>query len=221
MIKFKQITKKYYPNKENEVIALDRVDLHIKKGEMVAIIGKSGSGKSTMLHIASCIDSYREGEYYLDGILVKQMPDRALARIRNNDIGLVMQDFALVEDFTALENVLIPLVLGNKNKSDLKAHALDVLKSLEISHLAYREINKMSGGQKQRVAIARAIVNNPKVILADEPTGALDSVTSAEIISVLKALNKQGKTVVIVTHDPQISKKCERQIKLYDGKISE
>lgn len=219
MIQFKQLTKKYFPNKSNEVVALDSVDMHIAQGEMVALIGKSGAGKSTVLHIAACIDTYDDGEFYLDGVLVKGLSDSNLAKIRNSEVGIVMQDFALVDDFTALENVMIPLALANQKRKVAKKRAIELLKSLEIGHLANREVNKMSGGQKQRVAIARALVNEPKVILADEPTGSLDSNTSAEILGILKSLNKQGKTIVIVTHDLQISQLCERQIKLADGRI--
>ena len=175
MINLKNIVKIYNPKKQNEFEALHKVSATIKDGEMVAVIGKSGAGKSTLLHILACIDSYQDGEYTIDGTLVKDLTEREYAKIRNEKIGMVMQDFALVEDFTAIENVMIPLSFSKKKISDKKEKALAALRSVDIEELAKKPCNKLSGGQKQRVAIARAIVNEPSMILADEPTGALDS----------------------------------------------
>ena len=191
----------------------------IKDGELVAIIGKSGAGKSTLLHILACIDSYQDGEYRIDDTLVKGLSERKYARIRNEKIGMVMQDFALVEDFTALENVMIPLNFSKKKIKGKKEKALAALKSVGIEELAKKPCNKLSEGQKQRVAIARAIVNEPSMILADEPTGVLDTKTSAEIMELFKSLNIQGRTVVIVTHDPKVAEECGRIIEISDGKI--
>lgn len=188
-------------------------------GEMVAIIGKSGAGKSTLLHILACIDSYQSGEYTIDGTLVKNLSEGQYAQIRNEKIGIVMQDFALVEDFSALENVLIPLDFAKKKIKNKKEKALEALKAVGMGDLSKKPCNKLSGGQKQRVAIARAIVNEPAMILADEPTGALDTKTSAEIMELFKRLNKEGKTVVIVTHDPKVAEQCSRVIEVSDGKI--
>ena len=219
MVQLKNIVKIYNPKKQNEFEALHKVSATIKDGEMVAVIGKSGAGKSTLLHILACIDSYQDGEYSIDGTLVKDLTERQYAKIRNEKIGMVMQDFALVEDFTALENVMIPLNFSKKKIPDKKGKALAALRSVGIEDLAKKPCSKLSGGQKQRVAIARAIVNEPSMILADEPTGALDSKTSAEIMELFKSLNEQGRTVVIVTHDPKVAEQCGRVIEISDGKI--
>lgn len=219
MITLKNIVKIYNPKKSNEFEALHKVSATIEDGEMVAIIGKSGAGKSTLLHILACIDSYQEGEYTIDGTLVKALSERQYAKIRNEKIGMVMQDFALVEDFSALENVMIPLNFAKKKIPNKKEKALEALRSVGIENLAKKPCNKLSGGQKQRVAIARAIVNEPSMILADEPTGALDTKTSAEIMELFKKLNEQGRTVVIVTHDPKVAEQCGRIIEISDGKI--
>ena len=219
MIRLNNIVKIYNPKKANEFEALHGVSCDIKDGELVAIIGKSGAGKSTLLHILACIDSYQDGEYKIDDTLVKGLSERKYARIRNEKIGMVMQDFALVEDFTALENVMIPLNFSKKKVKGKKEKALAALKSVGIEDLAKKPCNKLSGGQKQRVAIARAIVNEPSMILADEPTGALDTKTSDEIMELFKSLNKQGRTVVIVTHDPKVAEECGRIIEISDGNI--
>lgn len=219
MVKLNNIVKIYNSKKANEFKALHGVSAEIRDGELIAIIGKSGAGKSTLLHILACIDNYQEGEYYIDDVLVKDLSESQYAKIRNEKIGMVMQDFALVEDFTALENVMIPLNFSKKKVSDKKEKALAALKSVGIEELAEKLCSKLSGGQKQRVAIARAIVNEPSMILADEPTGALDTKTSAEIMELFKSLNKQGRTVVIVTHDPKIAEQCGRVIEISDGNI--
>ena len=219
MITLTNIKKVYNPKKANEFEALHGVSCEIKDGELVAIIGKSGAGKSTLLHILACIDSYQDGEYKIDDTLVKGLSERKYARIRNEKIGMVMQDFALVEDFTALENVMIPLNFSKKKIKGKKEKALAALRSVGIEDLAKKPCNKLSGGQKQRVAIARAIVNEPSMILADEPTGALDTKTSAEIMELFKTLNSQGRTVVIVTHDPKVAEQCQRVIEISDGEI--
>lgn len=219
MISIKSIKKVYNPNKSNEFVALHDLSIEINDGELVAIIGKSGAGKSTLLHILACIDSYQDGEYMIDDTLIKELSEREYAMIRNEKIGMVMQDFALVEDFTVLENVMIPLNFSKKKSKGKKEKAIAALKSVGIDDLAKKPCNKLSGGQKQRVAIARAIVNDPSMILADEPTGALDTKTSAEIMDLFKLLNEQGRTVIIVTHDPKIAEQCKRVIEISDGSI--
>lgn len=219
MIEINNLTKKYNPNKPNEFIALKEISLIVNDGEMVAIIGKSGAGKSTLLHILACIDNYQQGEYRIDDTLVKGLSERVLAQIRNEKIGMVMQDFALIEDFTVLENVLLPLDFAKNKSSNRQEKAIMSLESVGMGEYTNRSINKLSGGQKQRAAIARAIVNEPIIILADEPTGALDSKTAAEIMEVFRKLNGEGKTVVIVTHDMQVANQCDRIIEISDGKI--
>ena len=186
---------------------------------MVAVIGKSGAGKSTLLHILACIDSYEGGEYYIDDTLVKKLSEKKYAQIRNEKIGMVMQDFALVEDFSAIDNVMIPLNFAKKKVKDKKKKALEALEAVGMGEFAKKPCNKLSGGQKQRVAIARAIVNNPSMILADEPTGALDTKTSAEIMELFHDLNERGRTVIIVTHDPKVAEQCDRVIEISDGEI--
>lgn len=219
MITIKDLTKIYNPKKPNEFEALHGISLEINDTELVAITGRSGAGKSTLLHILACIDDYQSGEYRLDGTLVKNLSDRQYAKIRNKKIGMVMQDFALVEDMTALENVMIPLDFAKVKATAKKEKAFGALRAVGIEGLAKKPCNKLSGGQKQRVAIARAIVNEPAMILADEPTGALDSKTSAEIMELFKALNEQGRTVIIVTHDACVAGQCGRVIEISDGRI--
>lgn len=219
MIKLNDVVKTYNPKKANEFTALKGVSAEINDGEMVAIIGKSGAGKSTLLHILACIDSYEDGEYYIDDSLVKKLSERKYAEIRNEKIGIVMQDFALVEDFSAIENVMIPLSFSKKKIKGKKEIAQKALESVGMGEYAKKACNKLSGGQKQRVAIARAIVNDPAMILADEPTGALDTKTSAEIMELFHELNEQGKTIIIVTHDPLVAEQCDRIIEISDGEI--
>lgn len=217
MIELNNITKTYNPRGSNEFTALRNISLTISDGEMTAIIGKSGAGKSTLLHILACIDDYQDGEYKIDGVLVKKLSEKELAHIRNEKIGMVMQDFALAEDFSVLENVMLPLNFAKKKQPDRRDIAINALRSVGMDEYIKKPVNKLSGGQKQRVAIARAIVNKPTLILADEPTGALDTKTSAEIMDVFKRLNSEGKTVVIVTHDPKVAEQCGRIVEISDG----
>lgn len=219
MIEISNVTKTYNPKKSNEFTALKNVSLKIEDGEMAAVIGKSGAGKSTLLHILACIDNYQDGEYKIDSTLVKKLSERQIAKIRNEKIGMVMQDFALVEDFSALENVMLPLNFAKKKKPNRRELALSALRSVGMEEFAKKPVSKLSGGQKQRVAIARAIVGEPSLILADEPTGALDTKTSAEIMDVFKRLNSEGRTIIIVTHDPKIAEQCGRIIEISDGEI--
>lgn len=219
MIRLEHITKIYNMQDSNACRALNDVSLCIEEGEMVAIIGKSGAGKSTLLHILACIDTYEEGEYYLDEELIRAMPGTKMAQVRNEKIGLVMQDYALVEEYSVLDNVMLPLDFSKQTIRNKKEKALAVLKSVAMKEYASKRAAKLSGGQKQRVAIARAIVNEPKLILADEPTGALDSSTAGEIMDLFHELHELGQTIVIVTHDMDIAKQCDRIIELADGCI--
>lgn len=219
MIRLEHITKIYNMQDSNACRALNDVSLCIEEGEMVAIIGKSGAGKSTLLHILACIDTYEEGEYYLDEELIRAMPGTKMAQVRNEKIGLVMQDYALVEEYSVLDNVMLPLDFSKQTIRNKKEKALTVLESVAMKEYASKRAAKLSGGQKQRVAIARAIVNEPKLILADEPTGALDSSTAGEIMDLFHELHELGQTIVIVTHDMDIAKQCDRIIELADGCI--
>lgn len=223
MVEIRDLTKIYHEKKVNEFEALHHVDLTIKEGEMVAIIGTSGAGKSTLLHVLACIDTFEGGDYVLDGCSVAGMKDKELAEIRNEKIGIVMQDFALVENFSAAENVMIPLDFAHtkRHRKEKKKMTMNVLEQMGLGDHMGKKVSQLSGGQKQRVAIARAIVNDPAIILADEPTGALDSMTTKEIMSVFQKLNEQGKTVIIVTHDKEVAQQCERIIEISDGKILE
>lgn len=219
MIKLNNIHKIYNEHKANAFEALKGVSLEISDGEMAAVVGKSGAGKSTLLHILACIDSYEEGELYFDDTLVKNLSEKQYADIRNQKIGIVMQDFALVDNFTAMDNVMLPLDFAKSKKRNKAELAMNSLKSVGMGEFAKKSVNQLSGGQKQRVAIARAIVNNPDIILADEPTGALDSKTAEEIMNIFKELNDQGKTIIIVTHDLGVAEQCGRVIEISDGVI--
>ncbi len=219
MIKLNNIEKIYNKGKSNAFQALTDVTMEIDDGELVAIIGTSGAGKSTLLHILACIDSYEGGEYWIDDTLVKGLSEKQLARIRNEKIGMVMQDFALVEDFTAIQNVMLPLDFAKQKVHRKKEMALAALQAVKMESFGHQLASKLSGGQKQRVAIARAIVHRPSMILADEPTGALDSKTSGEIMELFHELHRQGRTIIIVTHDMKIAEQCERIIQIEDGRI--
>ena len=220
MIQIKNLVKIYNKGKTNEFCALKGIDLSIEEGEMVAIIGKSGAGKSTLLHILAAIDSYDKGSYLVDGVSVGDLKEKDRARFRNQKIGIVMQDYALIDEYTIEENVQIPLIFGKVKGNDVRREKImTALENVGLAELAKKPVRQLSGGQKQRVAIARALVNNPTFLLADEPTGALDSKTSGEIMDVFEKLNQGGKTVIIVTHDMEVAARCGRVIEISDGEI--
>ena len=220
MIEIKNLVKIYNKGKTNEFCALKGIDLSIDEGEMVAIIGKSGAGKSTLLHILAAIDSYDKGSYLVDGVSVGDLKEKERARFRNQKMGIVMQDYALIDEYTIEENVQIPLIFGKVKGNDVRREKImTALKNVGLDELAKKPVRQLSGGQKQRVAIARALVNNPTFLLADEPTGALDSKTSGEIMDVFEKLNQGGKTVIIVTHDMEVAARCGRVIEISDGEI--
>jgi putative ABC transport system ATP-binding protein len=218
LIKIKNISRSYGAN-DAKVNAIRDVSLTINEGELVAIVGQSGSGKSTLLNIIGCIDKPTTGEYFLDGKNIQDSREKELAKNRNKLIGFVLQYFGLVNSYTVYENIELPLIYAkSKNK---KEKILNILKKLDILQKQDKLPSELSGGQNQRVAIARALVNNPKLILADEPTGALDKDTSKQVMEILLQLNKEGKTVIIVTHDENISKQCDRIIRIEDGCIGD
>ena len=220
MIEIKNLVKIYNKGKTNEFCALKGIDLSIEEGEMVAIIGKSGAGKSTLLHILAAIDSYDKGSYLVDGVSVGDLKEKDRARFRNQKIGIVMQDYALIDEYTIEENVQIPLIFGKVKGNDVRREKImTALENVGLAELAKKPVRQLSGGQKQRVAIARALVNNPTFLLADEPTGALDSKTSGEIMDVFEKFNQGGKTVIIVTHDMEVAARCGRVIEISDGEI--
>lgn len=220
MIEIKNLVKIYNKGKTNEFCALKGIDLSIEEGEMVAIIGKSGAGKSTLLHILAAIDSYDKGSYLVDGVSVGDLKEKDRARFRNQKIGIVMQDYALIDEYTIEENVQIPLIFGKVKGNDVRREKImTALENVGLAELAKKPVRQLSSGQKQRVAIARALVNNPTFLLADEPTGALDSKTSGEIMDVFEKLNQGGKTVIIVTHDMEVAARCGRVIEISDGEI--
>ena len=214
--------RKEYRLGEAPVHALDGVSLRIPEGEMVAIVGPSGSGKSTLLQILGCLDVPDAGRYVLDGEDVAGLSDDALAGVRNRKIGFVFQTFNLLPRATATENVCLPLLyagrLGGRKLRDRAARALAVV---GLSDRAHHLPNQLSGGQRQRVAIARALVNDPRIVLADEPTGNLDSKTGGEILALFQELNAQGRTLIVVTHDPGVAARCRRRLVMRDGRVVE
>ncbi|MDU1313691.1 ABC transporter ATP-binding protein [Clostridium septicum] len=218
MIKLTNINK-IYGELESETKALNNINLEIKKGELVALTGKSGSGKSTLLNLLGQLDVESSGSISIDGTITKNLTKNQRSKFRNSTIGFIVQHFALINDYTVYDNIELPLKYGNVKKSLRKDLILDVSSKLGIEDKLKSKPNNLSGGQCQRVAIARAIVNNPNIILADEPTGALDTVTGSEVMNIFKSLNSNGKTVIIVTHDLKLANECDRIIELKDGCI--
>ncbi|HQP33422.1 MAG TPA: ABC transporter ATP-binding protein [Candidatus Cloacimonas sp.] len=218
IIKTEDIVKDYILGKV-KVRALNGINLQIQKGEFVAIMGPSGSGKSTLMHILGCLDRPTDGEYYLDDILVSKIPKPALATVRNRKIGFVFQSFNLLPHLNILKNVELPLMYGGMSRHKRLAKAKEVLQSVGLGDRLKHKPGELSGGQRQRVAIARAIVNEPSILLADEPTGNLDSQSGGDILEIFGELHSQGNTVIIVTHDQVIASRAQRIIKIIDGKI--
>jgi len=217
MIELENITKVYRMGKV-DVLALRGVTLNIEQGEMVAIIGASGSGKSTLMHIIGCLDKPTVGRYIFEGADVSRLNDNKLAEMRNKKIGFVFQEYNLLSRASTLSNVELPLVYSGSRQKHRRA--MEALERVGLGARAKHKPTELSGGEQQRVAIARALVNNPALILADEPTGNLDSVTTDQIISVFHKLNQEGITVVMVTHEMDIAEKTQRIIRLYDGKVA-
>lgn len=218
LIKVTDLCKIYNPG-ENEVRALDHINLEIERGEFVAIIGQSGSGKSTFMNMLGCLDVPTSGEYLLNGTDVSTMTDNQLSAIRNKEIGFIFQGFNLISNLTAVENVELPLIYRGIDKKTRRKLATEALEMVGLQHRMTHKPSEMSGDQQQRVAIARAIAAKPPVILADEPTGNLDSASSKEILGILKKLHGGGRTVILITHDDGIAAQAKRVVRIMDGKI--
>ena len=218
VIRVRELTRAYEMGTER-ILALRGVTLDIGRNEYVAIMGPSGSGKSTMMNLLGCLDTPTGGEYWLNGEEVSRLSDDALARVRNREIGFVFQTFNLLPRATALHNVELPLVYAGVAGRERRQRALEALERVGLAERVHHRPNELSGGQRQRVAIARALVNRPSILLADEPTGNLDSVTSEEIMAVFAGLHRAGQTVIMVTHEPDIAAHAERTVVLRDGRL--
>jgi len=220
MININSISKEYVMG-DNKLLALNNVDVTIKEGEFVSIMGSSGSGKSTLMNIIGCLDVPSNGDYFFRENNISNYSSNKLAELRNKDIGFIFQNFNLLPRLNALENVILPLLYSGKSSKERTKLALEALENVGLKERTHHRPNQLSGGQQQRVSIARAIAGTPKLILADEPTGALDSSTSLEIMKILNDLNKSGITIVLVTHEDDIAKYGSRIIRMKDGKIIE
>ena len=221
LIELKDIYKIYGEGLESEVRALDGVSLTVQRGEFVAIVGQSGSGKSTMMNVLGCLDIPTRGDYLLEGTDVRELTDKELSRIRNKEIGFIFQQYNLIQTLTVLENVELPLIYQGIRADDRYDMALAALDRVGLAKRIKHKPTEMSGGQQQRVAIARAIATKPPIIMADEPTGALDSRTGHEVLEFLQQLNREGTTVILITHDNGIAATARRVVRLTDGKIVE
>ncbi len=220
VIRMEKIVKTYYLGKPNELEILHGINLTVNKGEFVSIVGESGSGKSTLMNIIGVLDRQTQGDYYLEGQDVNGMSDEVRSAIRNRRIGFVFQNFNLLPRANALKNVMVPLLYGEEHSKNGKEHAMEMLKMVGMEDRADHRPNELSGGQKQRVAIARAMINDPAIILADEPTGALDSKTGHMVMDLFHKLHEeQGKTIVLITHSQELAQETERIVTLLDGQI--
>lgn len=220
MICLKDVSKIYNQGKANEMQALQHVTLTIKKGDMVAITGPSGSGKSTLLHIIAGIDAQTSGVYEYDGNDVRKMSDRGKCELRNKKIGIILQDFGLLGNDTVLRNICLPEIIAGTYKKSFDKKVRVLLQQVGLEGLEHKKVNQLSGGQRQRVAICRALAMDAEVIVADEPTGALDLSNTESLMDLLERLNKQGITVIIVTHDPYVANRCTMEYVIEDGKLS-
>ena len=221
LITLRDVYKIYGEGLESEVRALDGVSLDIERGEFVSVVGQSGSGKSTMMNVLGCLDVPTRGDYFLDGTDVQELTDKELSRIRNKQIGFIFQQYNLIPSLTVLENVELPLIYQGVGADDRYDMAMAALERVGLAGRIKHKPAEMSGGQQQRVAIARAIATKPPIVMADEPTGALDSRTGQEVLKFLQQLNKEGSTVILITHDNGIAATARRVVRLQDGKIVE
>lgn len=220
LLELRNVSKIYHTGGE-EIRALDDVSLELNNGEFISIIGPSGSGKSTLMHILGCLDLPTKGEVWLDGINISKASQRELARVRNRTIGFVFQSFNLLPKLSVLQNVELPMVYAGVGGSQRRERATAALNLVELGHRLKNRPNQLSGGQQQRVAIARALVNDPKIILADEPTGNLDTHTGEVILNLFRQLSIQGRTVILVTHNPEIAAVTPRRVEIRNGKVAE
>jgi putative ABC transport system ATP-binding protein len=220
MIKTEKLTKLFLTD-EIETTALNEVDIHIKKGEFVSVMGPSGCGKSTLLNVLGLLDNPNSGKCYFDGVDISNLKERQRTQLRKGNIGFVFQSFNLIDELSVQQNIELPLIALKKGLSERKKLVTSVMERLEIAHRAKHFPRQLSGGQQQRIAVARAIVTNPKLILADEPTGNLDSKNGEEVLKMLEELNKEGTTIVMVTHSPSHAQRAHRTIHLFDGKVVE
>ena len=219
LVELRNVYKIYGEGQESEVRALDGVSLTIEKGEFVAVVGQSGSGKSTMMNVLGCLDIPTRGDYFLDGTDVRELTDKELSHIRNKQIGFIFQQYNLIQSLSVLENVELPLIYQGIRADDRYDMAMEALERVGLANRVKHKPTEMSGGQQQRVAIARAIATRPPIIMADEPTGALDSHTGLEVLGFLQQLNKEGTTVILITHDNGIAATARRIVRLADGRI--
>jgi len=219
IIKLKNVHKDYQMG-DSIIAAVESIDLTINKGDFIAIVGPSGSGKSTLMNLVGALDLATQGDIFLDGQNIEYLEESELAQIRGRKIGFIFQTFNLIPTLTALENVMLPMMFQDISREERKEKAMDLLKQVNLTHRAEHLPSELSGGEMQRVAIARALANNPEVVLADEPTGNLDSKTGKDIIQIFINLNKQGKTIIMVTHDLEMAKYANKVIRLRDGKIN-
>jgi putative ABC transport system ATP-binding protein len=220
LVELRNVSKIYHLGGE-EIRALDDVSFDIERGEFISIIGPSGSGKSTLMHIIGCLDSPTKGTIKLDDVMIQDASPRQLAALRNQKIGFVLQSFNLLPKLNVLQNVELPMIYGGVGSKERRERSMETLVMVGLENRSKHRPSQLSGGQQQRVAIARALVNNPKIIFADEPTGNLDSHTGEAILSVFRNLSQEGRTIVLVTHDPEIAAVTPRRIEIRDGKISE
>lgn len=215
MIELRNVSKQY----QEGTMVLNQINLCIEEGDYVAIMGPSGAGKTTLMNVIGCLDGTTEGEYLLDGENILEYSEKQKARLRNEKIGFIVQDFGLIPSMSVYKNVRIPLLYSKRRMKNERKHIQELLRQLKVLDKIDEKVHRLSGGQQQRVAIARVLVNSPDIILADEPTGALDQKTGKEVMGIFSELNRQGKTIVIVTHDPQIASMCRKTIYMMDGKL--
>ncbi|MED9904486.1 MAG: ABC transporter ATP-binding protein [Lachnospiraceae bacterium] len=220
MITMKNINKGYMLGEEKLDI-LKNIEFTVKKGEFVAILGPSGSGKTTLMNIIGCMDNADSGEYYLDGIAVHETPEDTLTEIRNRKIGFIFQNYQLIPTYNVMQNIIMPLLMRGDSHREAENKCRETIELLGLSHRITHKPNELSGGQKQRVSIARALVGAPAILLADEPTGALDSASGREVLKLFKKLNEMGNTIVMITHDLSVAQSAGRIVKIIDGQLSE